>query len=70
MRTRTIDRVDIDFDLVPLEMARLRLRQRLIRCASLRLKPGLERYLEVREHYLALNSSTPSQVSGAPSSIS
>lgn len=70
MRTGTIDRVDIDFDLVPLEMARWRHRQRLMRVATMKLKPGLERYLQVRDHYLALNSSTPSHVSGAPSSIS
>lgn len=66
MKRKIKDQVDIDFKAIPRRVAQI---ERMTTPAALppHLKVGLERYARL---YLALNSSTPSQPSGAPSSIS
>ncbi len=66
MRRKIKDQVDIDFKTISRRVAQI---ERMTTPTSLPpfLKAGLERYARL---YLALNSSTPSQPSGAPSSIS
>lgn len=60
--------MDIDFTSVPQRVKLERLREQRLGSTPY-LRSGLTRYLEVSDHYLALNSRTPSQPSGAPSSI-
>lgn len=66
MKRKIKDQVDIDFKTISRRVAQI---ERMTTPATLppHLKVGLERYARL---YLALNSSTPSQPSGAPSSIS
>lgn len=66
--TKTSDRVDIDFGTVSQRGKIDRIRNRTLLENPQNLRAGLIRYLQVSDHYLALNSRTPSQPSGAPSS--
>lgn len=70
MATKTIDRVDIDFEHVNRRALLDKVRRIQIQSSPVHMRTGLQRYLQAHDHYLALNSRTPSQLSGAPSSIS